>query len=247
MLDAEGRLLPDFLIVGAMRGGTNSLGHSLDEHPEIFIARGELHFFDVDERWRGGAGHYSSFFQLEAGQKICGERTPAYSDPSRPGVDPPIPKRIAALLPETRLVWSLRDPVERAWSQQVRAFRDHFPRERMHFILADRLFSCPEKSLRALYAFLGVNPDWRGQRVREVRNSSKRVARFGLLDRLVARRGRTRLGSRVQRLNKRLASTARPDIQPRTRARLAEFFRPHNEELAGMTGLDLAGWSGMQE
>ena len=42
-------LLPDFIIVGAMKSGTTTLHDMLNTHPEVFIPKGELHFFDHDD------------------------------------------------------------------------------------------------------------------------------------------------------------------------------------------------------
>ncbi len=290
MIDEQGRLLPDFLIVGAMRGGTNGLGHALAAHPEVSIAKGEIHFFDRDEQWRRGADHYATRFRLAGNQKVCGERTPAYSDPTRPGITPPIPERIAALLPDAKLIWSLRDPVERAWShhwhevdrgrsgdsfedalvrqersgerrhplylerglyaRQVRAFLEHFQPAQMHFILAESLFADRQETLRGVYRFLGVAPELpnaaacmdAADGADVVRNSSKRVSRLGFLDRLVGRSGRTRFSRRVQRANKWFASVDRPAMLPETRERLLDFYRPFDEDLAKLTGLDLGVW-----
>ena len=287
MLDLKGRLLPDFLIVGAMRGGTNALGHALAEHPELSIAKGELHFFDRDDAWRRGAEHYSTCFRLEGAQKLCGERTPAYSDTTRPGVSPPVQERIAALLPDAKLIWSLRDPVERAWShhwhevdrgrsgesfedalarqarsgerrhplylerglyaRQIRAFLALYGRDRMHFVLAESLFARRQETVRGVCRFLGVDPGLVAAGDGPVHNSSKRVARLGFLDRLVGRRGRTRFSRRVQRANKWLASTERPAMLPETRMRLLDFYRPFNDDLAELTGLDLRGWGTASE
>lgn len=40
--------LPDFIIVGAMKSGTTSLHHILNQHKNIFIPARELAFFDLD-------------------------------------------------------------------------------------------------------------------------------------------------------------------------------------------------------
>jgi len=40
--------LPDFIIGGAMKCGTTTLHQILDKHPKVFIPKGELHFFDID-------------------------------------------------------------------------------------------------------------------------------------------------------------------------------------------------------
>ncbi|MBM4429873.1 MAG: sulfotransferase domain-containing protein [Chloroflexi bacterium] len=114
MQSAEGWVLPDFLIVGAMRGGTASLAHYLDEHPEVSVPEVELHFFDRDANWGQGPGYYSQFFSTAMGETRIGDRTPAYSH--YPNRKPPIPERIASLLPNALLFWSLRNPVDRAYS-----------------------------------------------------------------------------------------------------------------------------------
>ena len=48
-LSIEPSLLPDFIIVGAMKSGTTTLHDMLNTHPDVFIPKGELHFFDHDD------------------------------------------------------------------------------------------------------------------------------------------------------------------------------------------------------
>lgn len=40
--------LPDFIIGGAMKSGTTTLHQILDKHPNVYMAEGEIGFFDVD-------------------------------------------------------------------------------------------------------------------------------------------------------------------------------------------------------
>ena len=42
------KLLPDFIIGGAMKSGTSTLHTILSHHPDIFIPSDEIHFFDID-------------------------------------------------------------------------------------------------------------------------------------------------------------------------------------------------------
>lgn len=107
-------LLPDFLIVGAMKGGTTSLAYYLREHPEIFMPSGEVHFFDEDRHWRRGTEWYARLFSEANTEQKIGEKTPAYS--FEPNLRPTIPERIVSLLPDVKLLWCLRNPVERAYS-----------------------------------------------------------------------------------------------------------------------------------
>jgi hypothetical protein len=101
--------LPNFFIIGAAKAGTTSLHFYLDQHPDLFMAEmKELHYFcDPDfERWES---LYREHFPADA--TIRGEGSTLYTrSPAIPGV----PARIAAKVPDAKLVYLVRDPVERA-------------------------------------------------------------------------------------------------------------------------------------
>jgi sulfotransferase family protein len=106
------RLLPSFLIIGAKRAGTTSLYEYIVEHPGVVRSRlpKGSHYFDV--RFSRGWNWYRSTFPLAINQRaITGEASPYYL------FHPLAPRRIAAALPDTRLIAILRDPVDRAYSQ----------------------------------------------------------------------------------------------------------------------------------
>jgi hypothetical protein len=50
--------LPTFVVIGAMKAGTVSLRHYLDEHPDVFIGGGgmfgEPNFFVAEDNWPRG-------------------------------------------------------------------------------------------------------------------------------------------------------------------------------------------------
>jgi hypothetical protein len=102
-------LLPNFFIVGAAKAGTTSLYHYLNQHPDIFLAEAkELHFF-CDPDCRGWLSLYQEQFPVDA--KIRGEASTLYTrSPAIPGVA----ARMAGLVPDARLVYLVRDPVQRA-------------------------------------------------------------------------------------------------------------------------------------
>lgn len=107
--DAAAGALPTFLIIGAMRAGTTSLAAYLSAHPDVFIARQkEVHFFDRE--FDRGVDWYREQFAEVRDEKAIGEATPAYLSNAE------APARIAALLPDARLIATLRDPVDRAYS-----------------------------------------------------------------------------------------------------------------------------------
>jgi hypothetical protein len=126
-------VLPGVIVIGAMKCGTSAVHAYLDAHPDIAMSRTkELNFFngpdvaphdDADSwwltgQWHRGLGWYSSQFDPDAA--VCGESSPAYTAPGSPGV----PGRMAAVVPDVRLVYLVRDPLERALSQYAHHARD---------------------------------------------------------------------------------------------------------------------------
>ena len=120
--------LPDFLILGAQKGGTTSLFAWLSEHPDLRPAsKKEVHFFDNNfERGEGWyRRHFPPRWRRRSGDRT-GEATPSYL------FAPRAPERVAALLPAARFVALLRDPVKRAYSHyhhNVRMNREPRPFE----------------------------------------------------------------------------------------------------------------------
>src|SRR4051812_20619515 len=112
-------MLPTFVILGTMRGGTTSLVRYLGEHPDVYVApQKEVHFFD--EHFELGVEWYEAQFEGRGDARQFGEGTPAYlyGDIAM--------QRLKQILPETRLIVSVREPVERAyshyWHQRARGY-----------------------------------------------------------------------------------------------------------------------------
>ena len=132
---ATGRL-PTFLIVGAMRCGTSSLAHYLRGHPQVALAeQKEVHFFDA--QFARGADWYRNQF-IGAGSALAvGEATPNYM------FKPEVPARMAALVPDARLIAILRDPIDRAYSH----FRHNVARGREPLTFDEALAAERERQL----------------------------------------------------------------------------------------------------
>jgi len=110
--------LPTFLLIGAMKAGTTSLHEYLAEHPQIFMCRPkEPNFFCEAHNWHLGRSWYEGLFAEASDAEIAvGESSTAYSQsPRHPGV----PERIASLLPDVRLIYLVRHPIERIRSQYL--------------------------------------------------------------------------------------------------------------------------------
>ncbi len=136
---STGDACPDFLCVGAQKGGTSWLYRQLAEHPDFWMPPvKELHYFDQlsrippvasarprddrDRRFLESIRRLSarSHFDLEdyarlfasKGSLLSGDITPAYSM-----VSDEIIERIIDRFPNLKVIFLARDPVERAWSQ----------------------------------------------------------------------------------------------------------------------------------
>jgi len=97
--------LPTFVVIGAMKAGTVSLGHYLDEHPDVFLARGgtrsEPNFFIAEDNWPRGRGWYESLFDGAGRAAAIGECSPCYMWAH---VYRGVPERMAQVILEARLV-----------------------------------------------------------------------------------------------------------------------------------------------
>jgi hypothetical protein len=72
---------PDFLMVGAPKCGTTSMAQYLDQHPDIYMVRGEPHYFGSDieyNRPRLTARQYERLFLPSRGKAMRGERSTWY-------------------------------------------------------------------------------------------------------------------------------------------------------------------------
>lgn len=103
----------DFIVLGAMRAGTTTLHALLEQHPAISMARDkETDYFIAEKNWPRGADWYRQ--QFDPACRLWGEASPNYAK----GRDfPGVPDRVALHAPAVRLIYLVRDPVQRAISQ----------------------------------------------------------------------------------------------------------------------------------
>ena len=108
--------LPDFIIAGTQKGGTTWLEHNLNRHPQVCTPRRQLHFFDRE--WDRGLDWYREQFASCSRAPVIGEKTTEYLDTLHCDRTA---QRIATTLPDVKLIFMLRDPVDRA----ISAVRHH--------------------------------------------------------------------------------------------------------------------------
>lgn len=104
--------LPNFLIIGASKAGTTSLYHYLRQHPDIYMSPvKEPRYFSGEVIETREA--YESLFSAVTSERAIGEASPQYLRA------PAAADRIAAELPGVRLIVSLRNPADRAYSSYL--------------------------------------------------------------------------------------------------------------------------------
>jgi hypothetical protein len=130
---------PNFLVIGAMKAGTTSLYHYLRAHPQIEMAGvKELDFFVEEMNWSRGWEWYRRQFARSGEADAVGEASTNYAKyPRHLGV----PERISSALPKIRLVYVVREPVDRIRSHylhRVAQGRERRPME--HALLQDPVY-----------------------------------------------------------------------------------------------------------
>lgn len=113
---------PDFLGIGAQKAGTTWLYKMLSLHPDIGMpVEKELHFWDRQKLDAATIETYCHVFD-QLPEKVLGEITPSYA------ILPTA--RIAVIhenFPCLRMLYILRNPIHRAWSQATMDLSKLFP------------------------------------------------------------------------------------------------------------------------
>lgn len=108
------------LVIGAMKSGTTSLFQYLGDHPEILPSRTkQLNFFSDPEVWSRGLEWYGAQWPGASGAPWHLEASPSYTYPdrARQAAD-----RIAGMDARIRLIYLIRDPIERIESHYFHGF-----------------------------------------------------------------------------------------------------------------------------
>jgi hypothetical protein len=125
---------PDFIIGGAPRSATTWLCHLAERHPAIAMAKPlqpEPKFFLIDELYARGLDYYAAnWFQALPQDRLLGEKSTNYLESKRAAA------RIHRCLPMVRLVFLLRNPVDRAYSNYLWSRRNGFESETFERALA---------------------------------------------------------------------------------------------------------------
>jgi hypothetical protein len=247
-------------------------------HPRLFLPpqRKEVHFFD--RYWDRGTEWYANFFPAERGDLLAvGEVTPQYFYPTPcPGriartvpdarlilmLRDPVERAYSQYWLRVRLD-NYRGPFERFmeerpyavdwgfYADRWRAYRAHFPAERILVLIHEEATVEPDATARSLGDFLGV--DAAGFRSSAPRVNRSYVPHNRRLSSLAGRIGRKlrdldqdwviaaakRAG--VKRLFARGSDV--PPMRAETRARLRELYQRDIEDMERELGRPLSVWT----
>lgn len=242
--------LPDFAVIGASKAGTTYFYHLLVRHPHVEPAAfKELHYFDV--AYDKGIEWYRQCFptpRWKDGHKtITGEGTPGYLFGDQ------IPKQMADVMPEVRLICLLRNPVDRTYS----AFHHKAKTKK-----ETRTF---EESVEKAIAWEDKIPDTDDRR-RFLANSIyvdhlKRWNQYFLKEQMLVLKSEEFFEKPTQTLKRAFEFLGLPEwepegwelgekinkgkykegMSPEMRRKLEEYFAPHNQRLYEYLGEDF-GW-----
>lgn len=99
----------NLFVAGAAKSATSTLHDHLDRHPDVVMSDPkEPHYFSG--HWRGGRAAYEALFDAGRDRAYRGESSTGY------GAFPGVAERIAAETVAPRILFVLRNPIDRAWS-----------------------------------------------------------------------------------------------------------------------------------
>jgi hypothetical protein len=260
---AARRPLPDYLIIGSKKGGTSSLTNWLLQHPHnlrmfpSFQPLKSPHFFDIN--FREGVDWYRGHFPTERVRSqhpgaVVGEASPYYM------FHPAAAARARSVVPDAKVIAVLRNPVSRAYSnywdrrsagsETLPTFEAALEAEeaRLAGVDHDRLRNDPTyysfehdqftylargRYLEHLQTWLDTYP---AEQMLVLRAEDMYADPAAVFEQVQSFLGLPL----AQNVNlKTYNERSKPPIDPLTRDRLAEYYRPYNEALYERLGRDM--------
>lgn len=279
---ASASSLPNLVVIGAQKCGTSGLHYYLRLHPQVSMSTPkELNFFIKERNWGRGVEWYARHF--DPGADVRGEASPNYTAyPHHAGV----PERMRSLLPEARLVYLVRDPVERIaahwvhnyakrrekgdmaatvmhpnttyvlrsqYFMQLTQFLNRFPAEQILIVDQADLRQRRLETLREIFAFAGVDPDFEHPGFTRERHRTGRKHRSTKLGRRLERFGLRAFGGKLPRgfwFAQRLMFMRRPievpeaaDVRDALSPEVITVLREDADRLRQFTGRSFDHWS----
>jgi hypothetical protein len=272
-------MLPNLLIIGAGKSGTTSLHSYLAAHPEVSMSETkELRLFVRDD-WRERLDWYAAQF---GSAKVRGESSPGYTMyPYRASVA----ERIHEVAPEARLIYVVRDPVERAianyiewvsqgyenrpidhaltdtadpanphlcgsqYATQLHRYLNQFSLSQILVLDQWSLLNERQVTLRAVFEFLGIDPDFESPAFSEKANTRRDKVAYNRLgvwlihrNLLTERSGQFKRRPLIRPVRALLSKPIKTRLGEEARATVVAALRPEVEALRELTGQAFPHW-----
>jgi hypothetical protein len=243
------RVLPDLIVIGVVRSGTTSLYHYLSQHPSIVkSAYDELGYFDSN--YKLGLNWYKSFFPsifekkkvIQKNKKFMTyDVTPFYIYHEK------APQRIHQILPNSKLILILRNPVDRSYSNYFLGNQ----KKKFEEIIADEkkiLNKINKNNVDKYYNFVHTSMLARGFYAEQLENWYKIFSKDQILI-IKSEEFATETNKIMNNIfdflelpqynipdNSKKNKIHYEPMKKETRDDLIEFFRPYNEKLYSLVG-----------
>ena len=242
--------LPTFITIGTMKGGTSSLHSYLQSHPQVAMSRPkETDFFCRPDHDGHDLAWYQSRFHRRRGEQY-GESSPNYT---KRHLFDGVVGRMQAVLPDIRLIYLVRDPIDRAVSHFLhnvakgRVGRDEFS---TYFEDLDNPILLTSRYGWQLEPFVEA---YGMERILVVASEDLRDARKATLARVFAFIGvdpqfRSSSFEVDRHVTADKTTTAgepleRLTLSPSQQAAIADHLRPDIDGFRALVGQDFAHWS----
>jgi hypothetical protein len=272
--------LPTTVVIGAQKCGTSTLHYYMGFHPEIAASKPkELNFFIEERNWTRGLDWYRSHF--DAAKPVRLESSPNYTTwphhegiPERMAEVVPEAKLIFVVRdPVARIeahwvhnyakrrergtvIETITHPtttyvLRSRYFMQLERFLRFYDRDRILVFQQSDLRHRRLETLREVFEFVGVDPDFQHKSFRTVRHRTSKKRRATRAGMKVQQWSRTDWGRRVPkalwnyteaglRLSKPIE---RPNLREELPDDVLEVLREDAMKLREFTGRDFANWS----
>lgn len=253
------RIMPDFFIGGVQKGGTTSLYADLAKHPQIIPAKfKEIFYYGNSENYKKGSIFYQQFFGLTISKKLRELKTGKTCLTLDASTDTfeslEAPKRILKDNPKAKIIFILRNPVNRAFSHYKMSKKNDWDLTDFEKALELEEARIEEGKMQAPeysghnYAFQRLGYKSRGIYVRYLKNWIDNFPKENILvisseDFFKSYDTTFRavcdflgIDNSVKISPEKLNESASGKMNHETRKMLMDFYKPHNEELFKLIG-----------
>lgn len=264
-------MLPDFIIIGAMKCGTGSLYRYLSTHPDIIPSSIKETNFFLRENNNNIKTSYRHYFKGNG--KYAFEASPNYS---KRHLHPGVPERIHALLPNIKLIYLVRDPIERIRSHyvhnfchgresntfseairksnnymltsryffQLQAFLEFYRKDSILVVQSEQLRHETEHTLDSIFQFLRISSDYDHTIISNRFHKSSNKRRSTGFEQYLRGKTQNKYLIGVLRKSTRIfgKTVDRPPISSEDEGLLKEQLQTDTEKLRELTGQIFNGW-----